>query len=155
MVSFGVKSLGRGDFCPSTVRSLKRLNISWDTPITPCIHLCTHLYTHPRTHPPVSTANCRKLRFTTAIYRFPRQSAVSAKFCKVRGILPNSARTVTMHGAAFINPVTMSMIYTPFSLFLTFFLYATSWLYHIVYVRSLIISTSLYIIAACTHSVTK
>ena len=39
-------------------------------------------------------------------------------------------------------------------LFPTFFPYIMSWLYYIVYIYSLIISTSLYIIVTCTHSVT-
>ena len=94
------------------------------------------------------------LLFSTAIYCFLWQSAVSAKFCQVRGILLNSARTVTMHGAGPINLTTISTIYTPFSLFLTFFLYIISWLYYIVHVYSLILSILLYIIAAYTYSIT-
>ena len=53
-----------------------------------------------------------------------------------------------------VNWVTKSIIYTPSSHFLISFPYITSWFYHTVHVRSLIISTLLYIIATRTHSVT-
>ena len=53
----------------------------------------------------------------------------------------------------YINQATKLIIYTLSSHFLISFPYITSWLYHTVYVRSLIIFTLLYIIATRTHSV--
>ena len=70
-----------------------------------------------------------------------------AKFCQdynLKPILPYIR----------VNWVIKSIIYTLSSCFLISFLYITSWLHHTVYVCSLIISTSLYIIATYTHSVT-
>ena len=55
----------------------------------------------------------------------------------------------------YINWATKSIIYTPSSHFLISFPYAMSWFHHIVHVRSLIISTLLYIIATYTYSVTE
>ena len=71
----------------------------------------------------------------------------SAKFCQdynLKPILPH----------IYINWVIKLIIYTPSSCFLISFPYITSWFYYTVYVRSLIISTLLYIIAICTYSIT-
>ena len=71
----------------------------------------------------------------------------SAKFCQdynPKPILPH------IH----VNWAIKSIIYTLSSRFLISFPYVMSWLHHTVYVRSLIISTLLYIIATRTHFVT-
>jgi len=92
-----------------------------------------------------------------AICRSPRQSAA---FCHILPSPPNSAKFChdrcpnPILLRARINQATKLTIYTLSSRFLTFFPYATSWPYHIVYVRSLIISTPLYIIVTRTYSVT-
>ena len=71
----------------------------------------------------------------------------SAKFCQdydLKPILPYIC----------VNWATKLIIYTLSSRFLISFFYVISWFYYIVHVYSLIISTLLYIIATCTHSVT-
>ena len=81
-------------------------------------------------------------------------------FCRILLSLLNSAKFCQDHDpkpilpCARVNQATKSMIYTPSSHFLISFPYATSWFHHTVHVRSLIISTLLYIIATRTHSVT-
>ena len=70
----------------------------------------------------------------------------SVKFCQDYDLKPILPRVC-------VNWVIKSIIYTPFSCFLISFPYAMSWFHHIVYVRSLIISTLLYIIATCTYFV--
>ena len=93
-----------------------------------------------------------------AIYGNLRQSAMfcwilpsllnSAKFCQdydLKPILPYTR----------VNWATKSIIYTPSSRFFISFPYVMSWFHYTVYVCSLIISTLLYIIATCTHSVTN
>ena len=71
----------------------------------------------------------------------------SAKFCQdydLKPILPHT----------YVNWVIKLIIYTLFSCFLISFPYVMSWFYHIVHIRSLIISTLLYIIVTCTYFVT-
>ena len=71
----------------------------------------------------------------------------STKFCQdynLKPILPYIR----------VNWVIKLIIYTLSSCVLISFSYVMSWLYHIVHIRSLIISTSLYIIVTRTHSVT-
>jgi hypothetical protein len=126
---------------------LVRAYLSRDTLVTPC------------TRPPVSTDSAIRDRprdgNLTAIWRQPDGNLRQfAAFCH---ILPSSARTATRILFCPVHVLTkqLSQRYIPLSSrFLTFFPYATSWLYHTVHVRSLIISTPLYIIFACTHSVT-
>ena len=80
-------------------------------------------------------------------YRILLSLLNSAKFCQdynLKPILPY----------IYINWVIKSIIYTPSSYFLISFPYVMSWFHHTVYVRSLIISTLLYIIVTRTHSVT-
>ena len=72
----------------------------------------------------------------------------SAKFCQdynLKPILPY----------IYVNWAIKLIIYTPSSRFLISFPYVTSWFHYTVYVCSLIISTLLYIIVTCTHSVTQ
>ena len=144
--------------------------MSRDTPVT------------PYTRPPVSTdsairdrsRDCRNLRQSTAICHILPYSAYLflpqylrylryphvRDFCRTLPSLPNSAKFYQDHDPkpilprARVNQATKSTIYTPSSRFLISFPYATSWLHHTVHVRSLIISTSLHIIATRTHSVT-
>ena len=71
----------------------------------------------------------------------------SIKFCQDYNLKPILPR---VH----VNWVIKLIIYTLFSCFLISFSYAMSWFHYIVHVRSLIISTLLYIIATRTHSVT-
>ena len=81
-------------------------------------------------------------------------------FCRILPSLLNSAKFYQDYNPkpilphTRVNQVIKSMIYTLSSCFLISFLYVMSWFYYIVHVRSLIISTSLYIITTCTHSVT-
>jgi len=84
----------------------------------------------------------------------------SAAFCH---ILPSPTNLAKFCQDRYLNPTllyicvdqaTKLTIYTLSSYFLTFFPYATSWLYYTVYVHSLIISTLLYIIITYTYSVT-
>ena len=134
--------------------------MSRDTSVTP--------YTHATYFLLVSTTICYKfhrnlLQSTAICYKFHRnlpQSAVSAKFCYNLPFLPNSVKSAEFHpnrdNARYstVNLATKLMIYTPSSLFFTFFPYAMSWLHHIIHVLSLIISTLLYIIVAYTYFVT-
>ena len=138
--------------------------MSQNTPVTPYTHL------------PVSTDlairdrlwDCRNLRQSTAIcyilltcfycnicniynvcdfYWILPSLLNSVKFCQdynLKPILPH----------IYVNWVTKLIIYTLSSCFFISFFYVTSWLYYIVHVYSLIISTSRYIIATCTYSVT-
>ena len=110
-------------------------------------------------HLPQSAAFCHILSLLQD-YPVFAISAVSAEFCR---ILPSSAKfcqnrhlspALPVHSIVPINLVTKRTLYTLFLLFFTFFPYVMSWLHHTVYVCSLIISTSLYIIIAYTHSVT-
>ena len=80
-------------------------------------------------------------------YRILLSLLNSAKFCQdynLKPILPY----------IYINWAIKLIIYTLFFCFLNSFPYIISWLYYIVYIYSLIISTSLYIIATYTHFVT-
>ena len=138
--------------------------MSRDTPVT------------PYTRPPVSTdsairdrpRDCRNLRQSTAIchilptcfYRNICDIRNVHNFCRTLPSLLNSAKFCQDYDlkpilpCARVNWAIKSIIYTLFSRFLISFPYVTSWLHHTVHVRSLIISTSLYIIATRTHSVT-
>ena len=71
----------------------------------------------------------------------------SAKFCQDYDLKPILPRVR-------VNRAIKSIIYTLSSCFLISFPYVMSWFHHIVHVRSLIISTLLYIIVTRTHSVT-
>ena len=116
----------------------------------------------PYTRPPVSTDSTTGDRLRD--YRNVRQFAVfhyipphSTKFYQVHQILPSSARTTTrsLFYPIYVLTKQPSQRYKPFSPYsLTFSPYATSWPYYIVYIHSLIISTSLYVITAYTCSVT-
>ena len=81
-------------------------------------------------------------------------------FCRILPSLLNSAKFCQDHDLKPILPhirvnwATKLIIYTLSSRFLISFPYVMSWFYHTVYVCSLIISTLLYIIVTCTHSVT-
>ena len=123
--------------------------LSRDTPVTPC------------THPPVSTVFhydlLQVLLQSAAICRSPPQSAIICRFCQILPSLLNSAEfRQNQDNARYstVNLATKLTIYTPSSLFFTFFPYTMSWLHHTVHVLSLIISTLLYIIVACTYFVT-
>ena len=109
----------------------------------------------PYTRPPVSTDSAIKKtdHEIAAIYGnllFPPYSTTFHQ------ILPSSARTTTR---SLFCPVHVlikqpSQRYIPFSpYYLAFSPYATSWPHYTVYVHSLIISTSLYIITAYARSV--
>jgi len=130
-------------------------------------HLRDTLYTSTCSHlfPPVSTDAARRdrprddnlmaiCRQSTAIWR------QSAAFCHILPSPPNPAKFCQDRYSnpillrARVDQATKLTIYTLSSRFLTFSPHATSWPHHIVHVHSLIISTSLYIITAYTHSVT-
>ena len=100
--------------------------VSRDTPVTPYTRL------------PISTAT-----FTTPDLQrlqYPQYS----QYLRYPRFLPQAP----------VDLATKFLIYTPFLYFLTFFPYIMSWLYHTVYIYSLIISTLLYIIATYTHFIT-
>jgi hypothetical protein len=120
----------------------------------------------PYTRPPVSTDVTRRdrprdgnlmaiCRQSTAIWR------QSAAFCHILPSPPNPAKFCQDRYPnpillrARVDQATKLTIYTLSSRLLTFFPYATSWPHHTVHVYSLIISTLLHIIVACTHSVTS
>ena len=132
-----------------------------DTPVT------------PYTRPPISTdsatrdqpRDCRNLRQSTAICHilptcFYRNICDICNVCNFCRILPNSAKFCQDYNLkpipprVCVNQATKSIIYTLFSRFLISFPYVMSWLHHTVHVRSLIISTLLYIIVTRTHFVT-
>ena len=137
--------------------------MSRDTPVTPYIRL------------PVSTdsairdrsRDCRNLQQSTAIchilptcfYRNIYDIRNVRNFCWILPSLPNSTKFCQDYNlkpilpCIYVNWATKLIIYTLSSRFLISFLYVMSWLYYTVYVRSLIISTLLYIIATHTHSV--
>ena len=138
--------------------------MSRDTPVT------------PYTRPPVFTdsairdrsRDCHNLRQSTAICHI-LPTRFYRNICDIRNVrdfyrilpsLPNSAKFCQDYDpkpilpCARVNRATKLMIYTPSSRFLISFPYAMSWFHHTVYVRSLIISTLLYIIVTRTHSVT-
>ena len=133
------------------------------TSLIPCLSRDTSVT--PYTRPPVSTdsttrdrlRDCRNLRQIAVFHHIPPHST---EFCQVHRILPSSdrilpssARTTTRSLFCPVHVLTkqLSQRYIPFSpCSLTFSPYATSWLHHTVYVRSLIISTSLYIIDLVT-----
>ena len=133
--------------------------MSWDTPVTSytCLPVSTDSAIRDRSR------DCRNLRQSTAIchilptcfYRNVRN------FCWILPSLPNSAKFCQDYDLkpilprTRVNQATKSIIYTLSSCFLISFPYATSWLHYTVHVRSLIISTLLYIIATRTHSVTN
>jgi len=104
--------------------------------------LYTSTYFHQLTIRRQSDGNLRQ--FAVLCYILP-SPLNPTKFCQdyhPNPILP----------CVYIDQTTKLIIYTLSPYFLTFFLYAISWLYYIVYVYSLIISTLLYIIATCTYS---
>ena len=129
--------------------------MSRDTPVT------------PYTRPPISTdsttrdrlRDCRNVRQFAVFHHIPPHST---KFCQVYQILPSSnrillssARTTTrsLFYPVYILTKQLSQRYIPFSPYsLTFSPYVTSWPYYVVYIHSLIISTSLYIITAYARS---
>ena len=137
--------------------------MSQDTPVTPytCPPVSTDLAIRDRSR------DCRNLRQSTAIchilptcfycniydirnvrdfYQILPSLLNSAKFCQdynLKPILPHIC----------VNWVIKSIIYTLSSYFLISFLYVMSWLYHTVYIYSLIIFTLLYIIATYTYSI--
>ena len=125
-----------------------------DTPVTPYTRL------------PVSTdlptrnqlRDCHNLRQSMAICHFLLYSAV---FCHIPLGLLNSTKFCQGSCPSPVLPrvrvdrATKLTIYTLSSHSPTFFPYVTSWLYYTVYVHSLIISTSLYIIVVCTYFVTN
>ena len=101
--------------------------------------------------------------FSTAICRSLPQSIISAKpqnstnfYCKDNSIPNLSTYSTTpilyLFRAYSLNNQVNNI--NPSLLSLTFFPYITSWLYHAVYIYSLIISTLLHIIITHTHSVT-
>src|SRR6266702_2860805 len=98
--------------------SLKGGVLSQDTSVTPYIH-ATHF-------PPVSTTICHKFHCNLP------QSTVSAKFCHNLLFLPNSAKSAKFYPNqdnvqySTVNLATKLTIYTPSSLFFTFFPYTTS-----------------------------
>ena len=121
--------------------------------------------------------DCRNLQQSTIIYYILPCSAIFCyilptcfycdiynirnvrDFCRILPSLLNSAKFCQDHDPkpilphTRVNRATKSIIYTLSSCFLISFPYVMSWLHHTVHVRSLIISTSLYIIATRTHSV--
>ena len=114
--------------------------VSWDTPITPYTYLLvfTDLATRDRSR------DCRNLRQSTAICYILPSLLNSVKFCQdydLKPILPY----------IYVNWVIKLIIYTLSSYFFISFLYIMSWLYYIVYIYSLIISTLLYIIVTYTY----
>jgi hypothetical protein len=114
-----------------------------------CFHRLSNQ--RPTTRLPQSTAIYGNLPFSTIFRHILPNSA------KSDWILPSSARTTTRSLFCPVHVLTKqpSQRYIPFSsCSLTFSPYVTSWPYHTVHVHSLIISTSLYIIAACARSVT-
>jgi hypothetical protein len=113
-----------------------------------CFHRLSNQ--RPTTRLPQSTAIYGNLPFSTIFYHILPNSA------KSDWILLSSARTITrsLFYPVYVLTKQPSQRYIPFSPYsLTFSPYATSWPYYIVYVYSLIISTSLYIIAAYARSV--
>ena len=117
-----------------------------------CFHRLSNQ--RPITRLPQSTAIYGILPYSAYLFlpqylRYPQRPWLlpnSAKFCQdydPKPILPRAC----------VNRATKSMIYTLSSRFLISFPYVTSWLHYIVHVRSLIISTSLYIIDTYIHSV--
>ena len=137
--------------------------MSRDTPVTPYTRL------------PVSTdsairdrsRDCHNLRQSTAIchilptcfYYNICDIRNVRNFCRILPSLLNSAKFCQDYDLKpilpyiYINWATKLIIYTLFSRFLISFFYIMSWLYYIVYIYSLIISTLLYIIATYTYSV--
>ena len=146
-----------------------------NTPVTlyACPPVSTNLATRDRLR------DCRNLRQSTVIYGNLLYSAMTCHilptcfYCNIYNIrnvrdfcwiLPSllnfvkfcqdyNLKPILPHTR--VNWVIKLIIYTPFFYFLISFPYAISWFYYTVHVRSLIISTLLYIIATCTHSVTE
>ena len=129
----------------------------------------------PYTRLPVSTdsairdrsRDCRNLRQSTAICHI-LPTCFYRNICDIRNVydfyrilpsLPNSAKFCQDYNLkpilpyTYINWVIKLIIYTLSSYFLISFPYVMSWLYYTVYIYSLIISTSLYIITTYTYFV--
>jgi hypothetical protein len=126
--------------------------MSQDTPVTPYTRLPVFTDSAIRDR----LWDCRNLQQSTAIYSNLLYSAMFRHIlptCFYRNIcdIRNNYDPKPILLYTRVNWVTKSIIYTLSSCFLISFPYVMFWLYHTVHIYSLIISTSLYIIATYTH----